>query len=84
MTTRVLLVIFSGNISKGALEKQIPGLVPDKQELTALLKKSSNPNNEQQANRIRVELWFYWEKGFTGSINACCNITRSVRNWRNR
>ena len=38
MTTRVLLVIFSGNISKGALEKQIPGLVPDKQELTALQK----------------------------------------------
>ncbi len=62
MMTRVLLVIFSGNISKGALEKQVPGLVPDKQELTALLKKSSNPNNEQQANRIRVGLWFYWEK----------------------
>ncbi len=27
-----------------------------------LFKKSSHPNNEQQANRTRVELWFYWEK----------------------
>ena len=27
-----------------------------------LFKKSSHPNNEQQANRTRVELWFYGEK----------------------
>ena len=27
-----------------------------------LFKKSSHPNNEQQANRTRVELRFYWEK----------------------
>ena len=27
-----------------------------------LFQKSSHPNNEQQANRTRVELWFYWEK----------------------
>ena len=62
MTALVLLFMFYGNISKGAPEKQQNGIVPDKQELTVLLKKSSNPNNEQQANRIRVKLWFYWEK----------------------
>lgn len=84
MTALVLLFMFYGNISKGAPEKQQNGIVPDKQELTVLLKKSSNPNNEQQANRIRVKLWFYWEKDFNGFTSACRGITRSVRNWRNR
>lgn len=27
-----------------------------------LFKRASSPNNEPQANRIRVELWFYWER----------------------
>ncbi|MCD8061678.1 MAG: DUF1311 domain-containing protein [Akkermansiaceae bacterium] len=58
----ILLLIFSGNVSKGIPEEQGNRPVADDQGLTVLLKKSSSPNNEQQANRIRVELWFYWEK----------------------
>lgn len=29
---------------------------------TSLFRKSAQPHHEQQANQIRVELWFYWEK----------------------
>lgn len=29
---------------------------------TSLFQKSAQPHQEQRANQIRVELWFYWEK----------------------
>lgn len=61
-TFLALIFVCSAYVSKGVPEEEGDRLVTDKQAVTALFKKSGNPNNEQQANRIRVELWFYWEK----------------------
>ncbi|WP_298084006.1 lysozyme inhibitor LprI family protein [uncultured Akkermansia sp.] len=56
------LLLVSASVSAGTAEQQAASLMDNKRETAALFKKSSHPNNEHQANKNRVELWFYWEK----------------------
>lgn len=58
----MLLVALGGAFSSAAQKEWADGHSPEDPELVGLLRKFNAPNSEQQANRLRVELWAYWEK----------------------